>query len=247
MEKQAVLLTLPQITHEARRERRKRLKQKYGFKFQLETHKMDHRKSEARIGWMDWLEDIAALTQAKKTNKQKKPSGNWTNTLRCIHFLRFLLHRVCLRPVYKAKDSLSYSALDRVRSTFIVIVFVYMQDTAKPPASQWGRVRLIGGDSPLLIFDWSLVRGWGTQWGLWSPCGLQKQGHRHYFHLQSSMFDCHVKLFVAYASSSFLHAQNTHIRSGSYLWKYTLNLLLLVSEGTNWSLHLGLFTLRTLK
>lgn len=204
---------------------------------------MDHRKSEAWMGWMVWLEDIAALTQAKKTNKQKKPSGNalsyWLNKLRRIHFLRFLLHRVCLRPVYKTNDSLSYSALDRVRSTFIVIVFVYMQDTVKPPARQWSRVRLIGGDSPLLIFDWSLVRGWGTQRGLWSPCGLQKQGHRHYFCLQSSMFDCHVKLFVAYAyaSTSFLHAQNTHIMSGSYLLKYTLNLLLLVSEGTIWRVY----------
>lgn len=66
-----MLLTLPQITHEARGERRKRLKQKYGFKFQLKTRKVHHCKSEAGMG-MDSLEDSVAITRAKKEKEKKK-------------------------------------------------------------------------------------------------------------------------------------------------------------------------------
>lgn len=73
-----MLLTLPQITHEARGERRKRLKQKYGFKFQLKTRKVHHCKSEAGMG-MDSLEDSVAITRAKKEKEGKKgPSGEAT-------------------------------------------------------------------------------------------------------------------------------------------------------------------------
>lgn len=68
-----------------------------------------------------------------------------------------------LKARYFKQISFLFSSMRQDEFCWRVMLFVCMnmQDRAKPPGSQWGRVRLIGGDSPLLIFDWSLAEAEG--------------------------------------------------------------------------------------
>lgn len=191
-----MLLTLPQITHEARGERRKRLKQKYGFKFQLKTRKMHHRESEAGMG-MDSLEDSDSTWATKKEKEKKKAfwRGYWRNPLRCTSSLRTF-------STHFKRYSCSSPARGQGEVSCIVIVFVRMnmQDRGKASSTPVRQVNADRARQPTINIWLKPSGGWGTQRGLWSPSGLQKQGRWHYFCLRASMLDCHVKLFVAYAS-----------------------------------------------
>lgn len=132
-------------------------------------------------------------------------SGNNMSNRKKKEKKKGLLERLLEEPTFSThfkRYSCSSPARGQGEVSCIVIVFVRMnmQDRGKASSKPVRQVNADRARQPTINIWLKPSGGWGTQRGLWSPSGLQKQGRWHYFCLRTSMLDCHVKLFVAYAS-----------------------------------------------